>query len=118
MAAFKDCNWMLPAFFSGIVEEDMALVGTYADVMEIRMSSRKWKGLMERCRDATRRRLTGNTILVTPISRHGLRTGKCSDIQFSYKRHSIITWMRSCAPFPTGSTIGDVRSCVERISWC
>jgi len=43
----------------------------------------------------------GNTILVTPISRHELRTGKCSDIQFSYKCHSIITWMRLCASFPT-----------------
>src|SRR5579862_6360000 len=43
----------------------------------------------------------GNTIMVTPISRHGFRTGKCSDIRFSCKHHSTITWMRLCALFPT-----------------
>src|SRR5579862_7361947 len=43
----------------------------------------------------------GNTTMVTPISRHGFRTGKCSDIRFSCRHHSTITWMRLCAPFPT-----------------
>src|SRR5579862_1212283 len=43
----------------------------------------------------------GNTIMVTPISRHGFRTGKCSDIRFSCKHHSTITWIRLCALLPT-----------------